>query len=130
MSALVPEVGDRYEAAGVVRLLQVVGLERGYKAAGPKSQDRARLRGVIDGQATGASGLVTLDKLAFDDKYRYLGNYLPPVGYTVHKVGAHWYLRTPAGNVHGAPAGARWTEEQALAVARADAGSRASCRAG
>lgn len=132
MSALVPEVGDRYEIAG--RLVQVVAIERGYKAAGPKSERRARLRGVVNGRATGSMERpVSLEKLAFDPKFRFLGNYLPVPGYTVHAVGPHWYYRTPAGNVHGAPRGVRWTEDDALKAARADAEaerSRASRRAG
>jgi hypothetical protein len=121
VSALVPEVGDRYKHG--LCTVQVVAVEK----TGPRGPF-ARLRYVP--AENGAAKPVTLERLAFSDKYRYLGNYLPPASYKVLKVGAHWYVKTPAGNVHGAPAGARWTEDEALAVARADAGSRASCRAG
>lgn len=119
MSALVPEVGDRYEIAG--RLVQVVAIERGYKAAGPKSEHRARLRGVDNGGQPKLSmeRPIALDKLAFDTRFRFLGNYLPPDGYTLHRVGAHWYVRDRPGNVSGAGPGVRWTEEDALKYARA-----------
>jgi hypothetical protein len=123
VSALAVELGDRYRLRDDE--WQVVAFETGFKAAGPRSDHRARLARVDGGR--GAKRAKLEDLLV--GSWVYLGNFLPPPGFKVTKVGAHWYFKTPAGNVHGAPAGIRWTEADVLREARAAAtgGSAAAC---
>jgi hypothetical protein len=98
VSALKPEIGDRYRLGDDE--WQVVAFEAGFKAHGPRSDHRARLARVDGGR--GAKRAKLEDLLV--GSWVYLGNFLPPPGFKAIKVGAHWYFKTPAGNVHGAPA--------------------------
>lgn len=131
MSALKPEVGDRYELEGgrigswqIERLGPLSKLSNRH-AANKDHRPGAYLRCPHD---PGRTRVVALDKLLFD--YRYLGNYLPPVGWTLHLCGGSYYVRSPAGNVHGPEAGRRWDEALALEAVRRLAGVTPTGRAG
>lgn len=117
MSALVPEVGDRYRLREDE--WQVVKLNAQHH--GPPA---AKLR---QGAIGGPHKVVKIEALLFG-AWVYLGNFLPPPGFKAIKVGPHWYFKTPAGNVHGAPAGVRWTEADVLREARAAAAADLSAR--
>ena len=126
MSALAPEVGDRYRLGEDE--WQVAALEAGHKAAGPRSEHRAQLRRAVAGKLYGSIKRAGIQDLLFG-AWVYLGNFLPPAGFLVRKIGAHWYYRTPAGNVHGAAQGVRWTEADVLREARAAAAAADLARA-
>lgn len=130
MSALKPEVGDRYQLEGRVGAWQIERLDVLSKlsnrfAVRKDHRAGAYLRGAHEASLT---RVVALDKLLFD--YSYLGNFLPPAGWTLHKCGGSYYARSPAGNVHGPEAGRRWDEALALAAARQLAGVTPTGRAG
>lgn len=128
MSALKPEVGDRFSfgsSAWQVDTLGVLSKLSNRHAIAKDHRQGARLR---DAEWPTRTRVVALDKLMFD--YVYLGNFLPPAGWTLHKCGGSFYARSPAGNVYGPEAGRRWDEALALEAARRFAGVSTTGRAG
>lgn len=115
MSAVHPAIGDRFQLTKQVWQIIELGPWHKFTTRGraDKFEASALLRIVGPGKQT---RLVTVATLLFD-RWQYLGAFAVPRGYTIHKVGGHFYYRTPAGNVDGAPEGSKWTELDCIRAA-------------